>query len=99
LNLYTSQAHDFAESEIKILATVASQAAVVIENSQLLIKTKIIQEELASRKAVERAKGILMKAQGYSEDEAFARIQRLAMNTRRPMRDIAEAIILAQKVG
>ncbi|MDD5504368.1 MAG: GAF and ANTAR domain-containing protein [Candidatus Omnitrophica bacterium] len=99
LNLYTSQEHDFTESEIRILATVASQAAVVIENSQLLIKTKIIQEELASRKAIERAKGILMKTQACSEDEAFSRIQKLAMNTRRPMRDIAEAIILAQRVG
>jgi two-component system, response regulator PdtaR len=99
LNLYTSQAHDFTDSEIKILTTVANQAAIVIENSQLLVKTKIVQEELASRKAIERAKGILMKTQGYSEDEAFHKIQKLAMNTRRSMKDIAEAIILAQSVG
>jgi two-component system, response regulator PdtaR len=99
LNLYTSEPHDFTKSEIRILATVANQAAIVIENSQLLVKTKIVQEELASRKSIERAKGILMKTQGYTEDEAFRKIQKLAMNTRRSMKDIAEAIILAQSVG
>ena len=99
LNLYTSEAHDFTKSEIRILTTVANQAAIVIENSQLLVKTKIVQEELASRKTIERAKGILMKTQGSSEDEAFRKIQKLAMNTRRSMKDIAEAIILAQSVG
>ena len=99
LNLYTSEPHDFTKSEIRILATVANQAAIVIENSQLLVKTKIVQEELVSRKAIERAKGILMKTQGHSEDEAFRKIQKLAMNTRRSMKDIAEAIILAQSVG
>jgi two-component system, response regulator PdtaR len=99
LNLYTSQIHDFTKSEIEVLIAVANQAAIVIENSQLLVKTKIIQEELAARKAIERAKGILMKSQGCSEDEAFHRIQKLAMNTRRSMKDIAEAIILAKSVG
>jgi two-component system, response regulator PdtaR len=98
LNLYTSEMHDFTKSEIRILTAVASQAAIVIENSQLLVKTKIIQEELVTRKAIERAKGILMKTQNCSEDEAFRRIQKLAMNTRRPMKDIAEAIILAKSI-
>jgi two-component system, response regulator PdtaR len=98
LNLYTSEMHDFTKSEIKVLTAVASQAAIVIENSQLLVKTKIIQEELVTRKAIERAKGILMKIQNCSEDEAFRRIQKLAMNTRRPMKDIAEAIILAKSI-
>ena len=99
LNLYTSEQHNFSKSEIGVLTAVANQAAIVIENSQLLVKTKVIQEELASRKILERAKGILMKTQGYMEDDAFRRIQKLAMNTRRPMKEIAEAIILAQRIS
>ena len=39
-----------------------------------------------------------MKNQGYSEEEAFRKMQKLAMNTRRSMREIAEAIILAKSV-
>jgi AmiR/NasT family two-component response regulator len=52
-------------------------------------------EALETRKKVERAKGILMDQQGLSESEAFRRIQKMSMNTRRPMKEVAEAIILA----
>jgi response regulator NasT len=52
-------------------------------------------EALETRKKVERAKGILMDKQGLTESEAFRRIQKMSMNTRRPMKEVAEAIILA----
>jgi two-component system, response regulator PdtaR len=52
-------------------------------------------EALETRKKVERAKGILMDKQNLSESEAFRRIQKMSMNTRRPMKEVAEAIILA----
>ena len=84
------------EEEVDILTAVANQAAVVIENANLMLKSKMIEEELKTRKFVERAKGILMKSQGISEEEAFRKIQKQAMNTRRTMREIAEAIILAK---
>lgn len=96
LNSYTSYPHKFTKDEINILTTVASQASIVIENSELMVKTKVIKEELESRKAVERAKGILMRQQGLSEDEAFRKIQKLSMDTRKSMREIAEAIILIE---
>ena len=52
-------------------------------------------EALETRKKVEQAKGILMDTQGISESEAFRKIQKMSMNTRRPMKEVAEAIILA----
>jgi len=55
-------------------------------------------EALETRKVVDRAKGILMDTQGLSEHDAFRRIQKMSMNTRRPMKEIAEAIILARDV-
>ncbi|MDP2942286.1 MAG: GAF and ANTAR domain-containing protein, partial [Candidatus Omnitrophota bacterium] len=61
LNSYTSTPHKFTKNEINILTTVANQAAVAIENAQLMVKSKIIQEELETRKLVDRAKGILMR--------------------------------------
>jgi len=54
-----------------------------------------IKEALETRKVVDRAKGILMDTQGLTEQDAFRRIQKMSMNTRRPMKEIAEAIILA----
>ncbi|MDD5173700.1 MAG: GAF and ANTAR domain-containing protein [Candidatus Omnitrophica bacterium] len=94
LNNYTSRPHKFTAEEINILTSVANQAAIVIENSELMVKTKVIQEELETRKVVEKAKGILMREQGLGEQEAFKKIQRQSMDTRHSMRQIAEAIIL-----
>lgn len=54
-----------------------------------------LENALETRKFVDRAKGILMDTQGLSEAEAFRRIQKMSMNTRKPMKDVAEAIILA----
>lgn len=56
-------------------------------------------ETLETRKAVERAKGLLMESQKLSESEAFRRIQKMSMNNRKPMKAVAEAIILAHQVG
>jgi two-component system, response regulator PdtaR len=56
-----------------------------------------LQMALETRKFVDRAKGILMDTQGLSEAEAFRRIQKMSMNTRKPMKDVAEAIILAHQ--
>ena len=99
INCYTQKPHKFSDTEINMLTAVANQAAVAIENTELLVKTKVIQEELESRKTVEKAKGILMKEQGLSEEEAFRRIQKHSMDSRRSMREIAEAIILTDKMN
>lgn len=96
INLYTSKPHKFTDAEIKVLMAVANQAAVAIKNAELITKTKIIQEELEARKLIERAKDILMKESGLSGEEAYRKIQKQSMNTRRTMREIAEAIILAK---
>ncbi len=99
INCYTSYPHEFTETEKDILSAVASQAAICIENTELMVKTKVIQEELEVRKLVERAKGILMKRHGLSEDEAFKRIRKASMDSRKTMREVAEAILLADKMG
>jgi signal transduction protein with GAF and PtsI domain len=98
INCYTSSPHKFTKSEIEVLTTVANQAAIAIENAGLITKAKIIEDELMSRKLVERAKGILMKEQHLSEEEAFRRLQKKSMDLRKSMREIAEAVILANQI-
>jgi len=56
-----------------------------------------LKETLETRKIVDRAKGVLMDGQHLTEAEAFRKIQKMSMNTRKPMKEIAEAIILAQE--
>jgi response regulator NasT len=58
-----------------------------------------LQLALETRKLVDRAKGILMDSQGLNEAEAFRKIQKMSMNTRKPMKEVAEAIILAHQAG
>jgi GAF domain-containing protein len=99
LNCYTSYPHHYTDTEEAVLTTVANQAAICIENTELMVKTKVIQEELETRKQVERAKGILMKELKLDEEEAFGRIRKKSMDTRRSMREVAEAIILAHEMG
>lgn len=98
LNLYTTKPHHFNDYEINIMKTVADAAAIVIENSRLMIETNLIKEELESRKAVERAKGVLMNELGLSEAEAFKKIQKFAMNNRKSMKEVSEAIILSSEM-
>jgi two-component system, response regulator PdtaR len=50
-----------------------------------------------TRKLVDRAKGILMDTQGLTEADAFRKIQKMSMNLRKPMKEVAEAIILANE--
>jgi AmiR/NasT family two-component response regulator len=62
-------------------------------------KVKDLEDRLATRKVVERAKGLLMQKQGLTEQEAFRRIQKLSMNNRKSMREVAEAILLTNEIG
>jgi AmiR/NasT family two-component response regulator len=50
-----------------------------------------------TRKLVDRAKGILMDTQGLTEADAFRKIQKMSMNLRKPMKEVADAIILANQ--
>jgi len=98
INCYTSVPHKFTPTEINVLTSVANQAAVAIENTELMVRTKVIQEELQTRKLVERAKDVLVEKLRISGEEAYRRIQKKSMNTRKPMREISEAIILASEI-
>ena len=95
INSYTSESHSFTEEEIHILQAVGNQAAIAIENTSLLERSHAMEEELHTRKVVERAKGLIMKNRKISEEEAFRLLQKQSMNTRRSLSEIAEAVILA----
>jgi len=54
LNCFTDEPHEFSDTEINLVTAVANQAAVAILNTELIVKTKVIQEELETRKLVEK---------------------------------------------
>ena len=58
-----------------------------------------LKDLLETRKLIERAKGVLMDTHNLREADAFSRMRRLSMNSRRSMREVAEAILLAYEAG
>ena len=98
LNCYTIKPHRFGQSEIRIIKSIASQAAIVIENFRLVVESQVIQEELESRKVIERAKGILMKRENLSEQGAYKLIRKYSMDKRKNMREVSEAILLSEEM-
>jgi len=98
LNCFTSSPHQFSHTDINLLTTVANQAAVAIRTTELIVKTRIIEEELKARKKIERAKEIVMERQALNGDEAYHWIRKRSMDSRKTMLEVAEAILLANEL-
>ena len=98
LNCFTSVPHEFSKTDINLLTTVANQAAVAILNTELIINTKIIEEELKARKKIERAKEIIMERQALNGDEAYRWIRKRSMDSRKSMLEVAEALLLSNEL-
>jgi response regulator NasT len=62
-------------------------------------ETRQLKQSLEGRKVIERAKGTLMTRLGLTEEEAFRRLRRAAMDSRRPMVDIARALLVSDTVA
>jgi GAF domain-containing protein len=98
LNCYTSKKHKFTKHELDLLAALANQAAIAIENAELDLRARSAEEALTTRKLIERAKDILSQEANILPSEAYRLIQKQSMDSRKSMREVAEAIILAQDI-
>jgi signal transduction protein with GAF and PtsI domain len=99
LNSYTSRPHKFTAREIRLVSAVANQAAIAITNRKLAEEKETLAARLEERKVIEKAKGVIMKKEGLSEDDAYRKMQKQSMDSRKSMREIAEALISAQAVN
>ncbi len=98
LNCFTAAPHDFSDTEVNLLRAVANQSAVAIVNTELMVKTRVIQEELEARKKIEQAKEILMLNRQMTGDEAHRWMQKRSMDSRKSIREVAEAILLSDEI-
>ncbi len=96
LNCYTSKKHSFEKSELEVLTALANQAAVAIENAELDLRARSAEEALTTRKLIDRAKDILSVEANILPSEAYRLIQKKSMDSRKSMREIAQAIILTK---
>ena len=99
INIYTGEQRAFTDDEIDFVKAVAGQAAIAIENARLMSETLEMKRTLEARKLIERAKGILQHKHNLTEEEAYLRLRNESRRLRRPMRDLAEAVILADDLN
>jgi len=99
INIYTRDARVFSDEEVGFLKIVAGQAATAIQNARLMSETLEMKRTLEARKLVERAKGILQFKHNLTEEEAYLRLRNESRRLRRSMRDLAEAVILADDLN
>ncbi|MBD3321605.1 MAG: GAF domain-containing protein [Chitinivibrionales bacterium] len=99
INCYTPEEYDFAEEDQQMLTTVASQAAVILHNTELRIMKEIVEQELQERKAIERAKEIIADKNRITPGKAYEMMRKHSMNTRTSMAKLAESIIVSTGIG
>jgi two-component system, response regulator PdtaR len=95
INCYTPEKYDFSNEDIQMLTTVASQAAIILKNTELRIMKEVVERELEERKTIERAKEIIMEKRSISGKQAFELMRKQSMNSRTSMVKIAQSIIVA----
>jgi signal transduction protein with GAF and PtsI domain len=98
INLQHRQHHVYRPREIRIISTVGFLVGAEIEMARLEATNNTLAEQLQTRKLVERAKGILQRELGLNEEQAYLALQRQSRQKRKPMKEIAEAILLSDEV-
>jgi response regulator NasT len=81
-----------------LIAAIEMAMARFRELQELRKEVSSLKEALEVRKLVERAKGLLMKHLGISEEDAYKYLQRRSMEYRKPMKEVAEAVIIALEI-
>ncbi len=98
INLQNLLPHSYSPRATKLISTVGFLVGAEIEMARLESENSELSEQLKVRKLVERAKGILQRDFGLSEEEAYLTLQRQSRQRRKPMKEIADAIVLAEEV-
>lgn len=106
INVHHRLPYRYSKEEISMMVFIGEQLGGAIltnlleeERARLLEETLEMKRALETRKVMERAKGILQQRHGISEEEAYLRLRNQSRRLRRPMKELAEAIILAEDMG
>lgn len=98
INVQNRDSYDYNEREIGLVSMIGFLVGAEIEMARLEQQNEELSERLESRTLVERAKGILQRDLGISESEAYQKLQRQSQEMRKPMKEIAGAIVLSNVV-
>ena len=98
INVQHREPYQFTPREIKSISTIGHLVGAAIELARLEGEIAELSDKLAMRKIIERAKGIVQAEFNVSEEEAYSIIKKQARSRRKTMKDIGEAILLAEEL-
>ncbi|SNT14568.1 uroporphyrinogen-III synthase [Granulicella rosea] len=98
INLQHRQPHHHTEREIRVITTIGFLVGAELELARIESERMEMQRQLETRKIMERAKGIIQRQLQVDEENAYLTLQKLSRQKRRPIREIAEAIILGEEL-
>jgi uroporphyrinogen-III synthase len=98
INLQHRQPHVYNKRQIRLISTIGFLVGAEIEMARLESENTSLARQLEARKLVERAKGILQRDLGLTEEQAYLTLQRQSRQKRRSMKEVAEAIVLSEEV-
>ncbi len=93
INVQHEKPHTHTRMEVNLLTAIGKLVGGAVENALLIEETLALKDALILRKLIEKAKGILMKRRGLTEEQAFSMLQKQSMNSGKSMKDIADAVI------
>ncbi len=106
VNVHHRRTHEHSPEEVALVTFIGEQmgnaiakAVLAEQNARLFEEKEEMKRQLETRKLVERAKGILQARYQLTEEEAYLRLRNESRRLRRPMKDLAEAIILADDLS
>jgi signal transduction protein with GAF and PtsI domain len=98
INLQHRLPHVHKRKEIRLISAIGFLVGAEIELARMEEANSHLADQLQTRKVVERAKGILQRELGLSEEQSYLALQQQSRQKRKAMREIAEAIILGYEV-
>src|SRR6202021_3001907 len=98
INLQHIQPHVYRQRDIRLITTVGFLVGAEIEMARLESEKSELSEKLETRKLVERAKGILQRELGFNEERAYLALQQQSRQSRKSMKQIAEALIMSDEM-
>ncbi len=96
INVHHREPHAHTQEELATLIFIGEQMGAAVAKARLMEEAATARQQLEDRKLVERAKGILQQKYQTTEEDAYFRLRNQSRRLRRPMRELAEAIILAE---
>ena len=94
INLQNKKTFKFSKLQIETIESLVKIISSAFVKIALDRKVSLLSDKLEERKIIEKAKGILMKEKNMSEDESYSYIRKEAMEKRKTMKEIADAILL-----